>query len=141
MLGAGPLAPADVVAVAREGRRVSLDPDARERMAAMRAHVDAIRDADRVVYGITTGFGALASVHIPPADVRALQHNLVRSHAAGAGPLLPADVVRAMTLLRARTLSTGTPGVRPELAERMLAMLERGDHARRAQPRQRRRER
>jgi histidine ammonia-lyase len=126
VLGAGPLDPADVVAVARAGRRVSLDPSARERMAAMRAHVDAIRDADRVVYGITTGFGALASVHIPPADVRALQHNLVRSHAAGAGPLLPADVVRAMTLLRARTLSTGHPGVRPELAERMLAMLDAG---------------
>lgn len=126
VIGAGPLSTGEVVDVARRGRRVSLAPDARQRMVAMRAHVDAIRDDDRIVYGITTGFGALASVHIPPADVRALQHNLVRSHAAGAGPLLPGDVVRAMTLLRARTLSTGHPGVRPELAERMLDMLNAG---------------
>jgi len=123
VLGAGPLAPGDVVDVARAGRRVTLDPAARDRMAAMRAHVEAIRDEDRVVYGITTGFGALASVHIPPADVRQLQRNLVRSHAAGAGELLPADIVRAMTLLRARTLGTGYAGVRPELAERLLALL------------------
>jgi histidine ammonia-lyase len=126
IVGGGPLAASDVVSVARAGRRVALDLAARERMAALRAHVDAIRDADRVVYGITTGFGALASVHVPPADVRALQRNLVRSHAAGAGPLLAPDLVRAMTLLRARTLATGHPGVRPELAERLLDLLNAG---------------
>ncbi len=124
LLVGGTLDAADVVAVARGVRRVRLDPVARERMATMRAYVDAKRDADEIVYGITTGFGALARVHIPPSDVRQLQHNLVRSHAAGAGPLLPAEVVRAMTLLRARTLATGHPGVRPEVAERLLAMLD-----------------
>jgi histidine ammonia-lyase len=126
VLGAGTLARSDVLDVARLARRVSLDPAAHARMAAMRAHVETIRDEDRIVYGITTGFGSLAKVHVPPADVRQLQHNLVRSHAAGAGPLLPADVVRAMTVLRARTLATGHPGVRPELAERLVAMLNAG---------------
>ena len=123
VVGTGPLAPGEVVDVARRGRRVVLSPAARDRMAAMRAHVDAKRDADEIVYGITTGFGALAKVHVPPADVRQLQHNLVRSHAAGAGPLLEPEVVRAMTLLRARTLATGHPGVRPRIAERLVAML------------------
>ncbi len=126
LVGGAVLTPADVVDVARRGRRVALDPGARERMVTMRAHVDAKRDADEIVYGITTGFGALAKVHIPPADVRQLQHNLVRSHAAGAGSLLPADVVRAMMLLRARTLSTGHPGARPVVAERMLDLLNAG---------------
>jgi histidine ammonia-lyase len=120
------LAADDVVAVARHGARVSIHPDALVRMAAMRAHVEAKRDADEVVYGITTGFGALATVHVPPADVRQLQHNLVRSHAAGAGEPLPAEVVRAMMLLRARTLATGHPGVRPAVVELLVALLRAG---------------
>lgn len=124
--GPEPLAAADVVAVARGDTRVLLHPDAVARMAAMRTHVEAKRDADEIVYGITTGFGALAHTHIPPADVQQLQHNLVRSHSAGAGELLPAEVVRAMMLLRARTLSTGHPGVRPVLAERLLQLLNAG---------------
>ena len=117
------LTAADVVAVARHGAPATLHPDALARMAAMRVHVEAKRDADELVYGITTGFGALARVHIPPADVQQLQHNLVRSHAAGAGDLLPAEVVRAMMLLRARTLSPGHPGVRPVVAERLVELL------------------
>jgi histidine ammonia-lyase len=120
------LTAADVVAVARHGAPATLHPDALARMAAMRVHVEAKRDADELVYGITTGFGALARVHIPPADVQQLQHNLVRSHAAGAGDLLPAEVVRAMMLLRARTLSTGHPGVRPVVAERLIELLNAG---------------
>ena len=126
VLGAGPLPAADVVAVARDGRvgparrggARAHDGDARPRRGDPRCRPGRVRHHD--------GFGALANVHIAPADVRALQHNLVRSHAAGAGPLLPAEVVRAMTLLRARTLATGHPGVRPELVERMLAMLNAG---------------
>jgi histidine ammonia-lyase len=123
VLGAGPLTVAAVVAVARDGQRVGFDANAEARMAVMRDHVEAIRDADRTVYGITTGFGALAKVHVPPSDVRELQRNLVRSHAAGAGPLLGTDVVRAMMLLRARTLATGHPGVRPQLVERLIELL------------------
>jgi histidine ammonia-lyase len=125
-LGAAPLTPNEVVDVARRGRGAVLDPASVERMSSMRAHVEAKRDADEVVYGITTGFGDLAKVHVPPRDVRQLQHNLVRSHAAGAGTLLPTDVVRAMMLLRARTLSTGYPGVRPVVAERLLDLLHAG---------------
>jgi histidine ammonia-lyase len=120
------LTAADVVAVARHDLPATMHPAARDRMSEMRAHVEAKRDADEVVYGITTGFGALATVHVPPADVRQLQHNLVRSHAAGAGAALPAEVVRAMMLLRARTLATGHPGVRPAVPELLLALLHAG---------------
>lgn len=124
--GPAPVAASDVVAVARHGVPARLTAEAIARMRAMRAHVEAIRDADEIVYGITTGFGALARVHVPPADVQQLQHNLVRSHSAGAGELLPVEVVRAMMLLRARTLATGHPGVRPVVAERLVQLLNAG---------------
>lgn len=124
--GPSALTAAEVVAVARHGAPTTLHPDALARMSAMRAHVEAIRDADELVYGITTGFGALARVHISPTDVQQLQLNLVRSHAAGAGELLSAEVVRAMMVLRARTLSTGHPGVRPVVAERLVGLLNHG---------------
>jgi histidine ammonia-lyase len=124
--GPTPLAASDVVAVARSDAPVSLHLNAVARMAAMRTHVEAAREADAIVYGVTTGFGALARVHVPPEDVRELQLNLVRSHAAGAGETLPAEVVRAMMVLRARTLATGHPGVRPLIAERLVAMLNAG---------------
>jgi histidine ammonia-lyase len=83
---------------------------------------------DAPVYGVNTGFGDLATVRIPSADLRALQRNLVRSHAAGVGDPLPADVVRAVLLLRANTLAAGRSGVRPELAEMLLELLDRGVH-------------
>ncbi len=80
------------------------------------------------VYGVNTGFGDLATVRIPTSELRALQRNLIRSHAAGVGDPLPIDVVRAVLLLRANTLAAGRSGVRPELAEMLLEMLDRGVH-------------
>lgn len=120
------LAPAEVVAVARGSAPCRIDDDALVTMQASRDLLEAHLDDPHPVYGLTTGFGALAGVRIAREDLQALQHNLVRSHAAGAGELLPGEVVRAMMLLRARTLSTGRPGVRPEVAQQLVAMLNAG---------------
>ena len=78
---------------------------------------------NQTVYGITTGFGALASTHIDPAEAATMQVHLLRSHAAGVGPPVPAPIVRAMMLLRARTLASGHSGVRPVVVEKILALL------------------
>ncbi len=126
VLDGSPLAVADVVAVARHGEAVTLSDAARERMAPARALVDRLDASDDVVYGVTTGFGALADRAISAADRVTLQRAVVRSHAAGAGPALPAEVVRGMLLLRARTLCAGYSGVRAELVEAMLALLRSG---------------
>src|SRR5262245_55408082 len=93
LLTGEPLTIADVVAVARERRPVALAPSAAARIAAARALVERIVAEERVVYGVTTGFGGLSKVHIPAERLSDLQHNLVRSHAAGVGPPLPADAV------------------------------------------------
>lgn len=124
----GPTAPtpAEVVAVARHGASVALDDDAREALAAGRRHVEALADRATPVYGVSTGFGALADRHIP-ADLRTkLQRSLIRSHAAGSGPAVEREVVRAMMLLRLRTLTTGRTGVRPVVAETLAALLDAG---------------
>lgn len=120
------LALADVVRVARARQRVSLSPAARDRMRQVRAHVDARVARGEPVYGVNTGFGKLSDVAIPPERLSELQVNLVRSHAAGVGPLLAEDEVRAMMLLRANVLSKGYSGVRPDLPELLLAMLNAG---------------
>jgi histidine ammonia-lyase len=115
--------------VARAGRRVALCPDARERVAASRAAIDAIAAAgDRApaVYGVNTGFGALAETRIHEGDVRALQRNLVRSHACGVGPDLPEAEVRAMILLRAQVIALGYSGVRVEVVDALVALLNAG---------------
>ena len=104
---------ADVEAVSRGGVPVRLDVDARVRMDEARAVVERLVAAGEVVYGITTGFGDLASTYIPPADARQLQENLLVSHAVGVGAPLPRDVVRAMLLLRANTFALGHSGCRP----------------------------
>ncbi len=122
------LSVADVVAVARGGRRVQLAPEARTRMTASRAVVDRLVEEGATVYGVTTGFGDLANVRIEPEQTAELQRNLVRSHAAGVGEPLPDEVVRAMLLLRANTLAIGLSGVRPELPELLCAMLNAGVH-------------
>jgi histidine ammonia-lyase len=125
-LGQQPLEPALVVAVARHGERVVVAPDALERVAAARAHIEALAASGDPVYGVSTGFGALATRHIAP-DLRAqLQRSLVRSHAAGSGPEVEREVVRAMMLLRLQTLATGRTGVRPVIAEGYAAMLNAG---------------
>ncbi|MEX2652158.1 MAG: histidine ammonia-lyase [Acidimicrobiia bacterium] len=126
LIDGGPLTRADVIAVARDGVSVAPDPGLAERMAPARDIVQHAVDSGEVVYGITTGFGALASTHIGRDQTEALQYNLIRSHAAGVGEPLPDIMVRAMLLLRARTLAHGHSGVRPEIVERMIEMLNAG---------------
>ncbi len=101
---------------------------ARAHMAETRAVVDDVVARGAAVYGVTTGFGRLSDVAIPPARLRDLQRNLVRSHAAGVGAQLPTREVRAMLLLRANVLARGHSGARPAVAELLLAMLARGVH-------------
>jgi histidine ammonia-lyase len=119
---------ADVRRVADAGARVRLAEHARGRMQRTRAVVDDIVRRHEVVYGVTTGFGKLSEVAIPPDRLADLQVNLVRSHAAGVGPLLPEREVRAMMLLRANVLAKGYSGARPELVDLLCAMLEAGLH-------------
>ena len=113
---------ADVVAVARDFEPVELTPAALERMAAARRIVEHLAEGEPK-YGISTGFGALATVSIPPDRRRALQVALVRSHAAGMGDPVEEEVVRAMVLLRARTLALGNSGARPLVAQAMVDLL------------------
>ncbi len=122
----GPLTPNQVVEVARGRSKAVPGPDLANRMDPARAVVDAVVDSGEVVYGITTGFGALASTHIGRDEAVTLQYNLIRSHASGVGDPLPDDLVRAILLLRARTLAQGHSGVRPLIVERLLEMLDRG---------------
>ena len=126
VIGDAPLGIGDLAAVAREGRRVALGEAARERLAAARAVVDRVVAEERVAYGVTTGFGQLATTHIPVDKVRELQQNLVRSHAVGVGAPLGRDVVRAAMLIRASTMSKGYSGVRAEIVELLVGMLNAG---------------
>jgi histidine ammonia-lyase len=117
-----------VEAVARHGARAVLAPEARARMVRSRSVIEAIVERGEAVYGVTTGFGDLATVRIAPSDAARLQENLLISHAVGVGPRFDVATVRAMLLLRANTLARGQSGCRPELVERLLAFLERGLH-------------
>lgn len=107
---------------------VELHGDALERIRASRAVVDEAVASGRIVYGITTGFGALADVVIPPEHIRELQVNLIRSHAAGVGESLSIPETRAAMLLRANVLAAGYSGVRPELVQLLLDLLNAGVH-------------
>ena len=118
----------DVEAVARRGARATLDDAARARMQESRDLIERLVAAGEVVYGVTTGFGALATQFIAPADAERLQENLLVSHAVGVGDPLPREIVRAMLLLRANTLALGHSGCRPELVDRLLQFLELGIH-------------
>lgn len=118
-----PLSAGDVIAVAYGHSEAVMGDGVTERMAgALRVVADAV-DGDRVVYGVTTGFGALATTRVDPSLSNEMQTALVRSHAAGVGDPLPAEMIRAMLLLRARTLAQGHSGVRPLIVERLLEML------------------
>ena len=118
---------ADVVRVARSaGVQVALAPAARGALVESRARVDRAIASSQTIYGINTGFGKLANVRIPPDQLDQLQTNLIRSHAAGIGNPLPDAVVRAVMLLRANVLIRPTSGVRAELAEAVVAMLNAG---------------
>jgi histidine ammonia-lyase len=118
----GALTLADVAAVAA-GAEVSFPSSSRERVLAARTVVeDAVASGD-VVYGVTTGFGALANVRVDPSRAPALQHGIVRSHATAVGRHLSREEARAMLLLRAHVLALGHSGVRPEVVDLMVAML------------------
>ncbi|MBF6326936.1 histidine ammonia-lyase [Nocardia transvalensis] len=126
LVGTKPLTPQQVLAVARDGTEVTLADDALERIAAVRRHIDGLADSARPAYGISTGFGALALRHIPPDRRVALQRSFMRSHAAGAGDPVEPEVVRAMMLLRLRTLMSGHTGVRPQTAVTLARLLNSG---------------
>jgi histidine ammonia-lyase len=125
-IGVGALSFEDVVAVAREDALVEIAPDARAAMEQSRAIVDALAADSAPHYGISTGFGALASKQIPVERRAQLQRSLVRSHAAGSGPEVEREVIRSLMLLRLSTLATGRTGVRPVVAETYAAVLNAG---------------
>jgi histidine ammonia-lyase len=112
--------------VAVERAPVALATTARERVNRARAVVEDIVCRNEVVYGVTTGFGKLSDVAIPPSRLAELQVNLVRSHTAGVGPLLPEREVRAMMLLRANVIAKGYSGARAELVDLLVGMLNHG---------------
>jgi len=112
-----------VVSVARDFAEVKITQAAFDALARSSKVVEDLAKSDQPVYGISTGFGALATKHIAPNDRVALQQSLIRSHAAGMGSVVETEVVRAMQLLRLRTLCSGATGVRPVVAETMAAML------------------
>jgi len=117
------LSPADVLAVARGAAQVEIAPEAVETMIASRSIVDGIERDGRPVYGVSTGFGALANTFVAPERRAELQHALIRSHAAGVGAPMPREVVRAMMLLRVRSLAMGYSGVRPEIPAALIDLL------------------
>ncbi|MWA13215.1 histidine ammonia-lyase [Streptomyces sp. BA2] len=126
VLGTSGTTAADVVAVARGNARIDLSAEAVAALAASREIVDALAAKPDPVYGVSTGFGALATRHIGP-DLRAqLQRNIVRSHAAGMGPRVEREVVRALMFLRLKTVCSGRTGVRPEVAQTMADVLNAG---------------
>ncbi|HEY7702445.1 MAG TPA: histidine ammonia-lyase [Candidatus Limnocylindrales bacterium] len=128
VLTGGDLSIADVEAVARRDTPVRLDDGARARMQDARDVIEGLVASGSVVYGVTTGFGDLATTFIPPDQAGRLQENLLMSHATGVGPAFPREVVRAMLLLRANTLALGHSGCRPLVVDRLLTFLERGLH-------------
>lgn len=125
-VGTGPVSFAELVAVARGGAPVALGEDALAAIDRARAVVEDLAAAETPAYGISTGFGALATRHIPTEMRAQLQRSLVRSHAAGSGPEVEREVVRGLMLLRLSTLATGHTGVRRETAELLAALLSHG---------------
>ncbi|MBB3158862.1 histidine ammonia-lyase [Microbacterium proteolyticum] len=125
-VGAAPLTPREVVDVARHGARVMIDGDALDRVADTRTLIEGLADDPQPHYGISTGFGALATTFIAEDRRAQLQASLIRSHAAGTGGEVEREVVRALMLLRLQTLATGRTGVRPVVVETYAALLNAG---------------
>ena len=116
----------DVIDIARKDSKIEISTDALAAIAKTRAQVEALAIGDTPVYGISTGFGALAQRHIPLQDRTKLQKSLIRSHAAGMGPVVDREVVRALMALRLKTMCSGRTGVRPVVAETYAAILNAG---------------
>ena len=125
-IGVGPVSLTDVVAVARHGAGVVLNDESLAAIESSRAVVEKLASEATPTYGVSTGFGALATRHIPPEMRAQLQRSLIRSHAASTGPEVEREVVRATMLLRLSTLATGRTGVRPEIAQTIAALLTHG---------------
>ncbi len=126
VVGTSGVTASDVLAVARAGARVELSAEAVAALTASREIVDALAAKPDPVYGVSTGFGALATRHISPELRAQLQRNIVRSHAAGMGPRVEREVVRALMFLRLKTVCSGRTGVRPEVARTMADVLNAG---------------
>jgi histidine ammonia-lyase len=125
-VGVGPISIEDVVAVARHDADVTIDEQAWQAVRASRAVIDDLAHDTAPHYGVSTGFGALATRHIPTEQRKLLQRSLIRSHAAGTGPEVEREVIRALMLLRISTLATGRTGVREQTLRSYLAMLNAG---------------
>ncbi|MER7145894.1 histidine ammonia-lyase [Streptomyces xanthochromogenes] len=126
VVGTSGTTPEDVIAVARGNAKVELSAEALAALARAREIVDALAAKPEPVYGVSTGFGALASRHISPELRAQLQRNIVRSHAAGMGPRVEREVVRALMFLRLKTVASGHTGVRPSVAQTMADVLNAG---------------
>src|SRR5947199_1519038 len=118
----------ELVSVVRSNSTVRIDEKALQRTIRGRAVLEKLLREDEVIYGVNTGFGALSNFKIAPGDLRQLQANLLRSHAASVGKPHPAEVVRSMMLLRANTLIKGNSGIRPEIPELIVALLNKRVH-------------
>ncbi len=118
----------DVVAVARDAAEVEIPERVRKKVKKCRDFLEEVVKERKVVYGVTTGFGALATVFIPPESAKKLQANLIRSHAAGVGRSCAKDVTRALMLLRANTLAKGNSGIRLKTIETLVQMINRHVH-------------
>jgi len=118
----------DVVAVARDHVEVGVPQKVKHRVQRCRQILEDLVKEKRVVYGVTTGFGALGSIVISPDHIKELQTNLIRSHSAGVGEALDRDVTRALMLLRANTLAKGNSGIRLETVETLVQMINKGVH-------------
>ena len=116
----------EVAAVSREHASVSIAPEAVEAVNASRRIIDDIVNEERVVYGVTTGFGSLCKVHISKEDCVQLQENLIRTHACGHGAPLSEEAVRAIMLIRVNSLLKGYSGIRLSTIETLVAMLNQG---------------
>jgi len=117
---------ADVVAVARQNAKIEISAQALDAMARTREHIERLAVSEQPVYGISTGFGALAQRHIPIESRVQLQKSLIRSHAAGMGDPVEREVVRALMTLRLKTMCSGQTGVRPVVAQTYAAILNAG---------------
>jgi histidine ammonia-lyase len=125
-VGIGPASFKDLEAVARHGAQVVIAEDAWAEVRKSREIIEALADDQEPHYGVSTGFGALATRHIPIELRSQLQRGLIRSHAAGSGPEVEREVVRALMLLRISTLATGRTGIREETLRTYVAMLNSG---------------
>ncbi|MGH9061971.1 MAG: aromatic amino acid lyase, partial [Acidimicrobiales bacterium] len=123
VVGPSGVTASDVLDVARRGTRVELSAAAREGLVASRRMVEGLASSPGPVYGVSTGFGSLATRHIPGELRNQLQRSLIRSHAAGMGDPVDTEIVRALMFLRLKTLASGRTGVRPEVADSFAGVL------------------